>query len=207
MDPTLKNALAQPSVLLFGALKIDLPGYTLRLIDGSANILIGGDLYLGQDPVFGTIAEISELTEEIGDQAPEITIALFPPDATASATLSSPAMQGSIVTLMAGAVDPVSGIAIGAPEILFLGEVDVPTINLEQSGARKVEYTVVSVFERLFEVEEGQRATDSWHQSIWPGERGLEFMTGTDVNLYWGAKPPPSAGLSRSQINVGQLFR
>lgn len=193
MDPALKSALSQPSVLLFGALKIELPGYTLRLVDGSANIPIGGETYVGQDATFGTIAEMSEMTEEIGDSAPEITVALFPPDVTATAALSHPNMQGSRATLMVGAVDPISGLPIGTPEILFLGEIDVPTITLDQSGARKVEYTIVSVFERLFEVEEGQRASNGWHQSIWPGELGLEHMTGTDVNLYWGAKSPQNA--------------
>ncbi|EPR14191.1 hypothetical protein M527_29195 [Sphingobium indicum IP26] len=190
MDPALKSALAQPSVLLFGALKIELPSYTLRLVDGSATVVIGGETYVGQDPTFGTIAEMSELAEEIGDSAPEITVALFPPDVTATATLSHPNMQGGRATLMVGAVDPISGIAIGTPEILFLGEIDVPTISVDQQGARKVEYTIVSVFERLFEIEEGQRAQNAWHQSIYPGELGLEHMTGTDVNLYWGAKPP-----------------
>ena len=194
MDPALKAALAQPAVLLFGALKFELPDYTLRLVDGSATLVIYGETYVGKDPTFGTIAEISDLPEEIGDSAPEITVALFPPDVTATAALSHLNMQGSTVQLMVGAVDPVSGVVIGTPEILFLGEIDVPTISLDQNGARKVEYTVVSVFERLFEIEEGQRATNGWHQSIWPGELGLEHMTGTDVNLYWGAKPPQGPG-------------
>lgn len=190
MDPTLKNALAQPSVLLFGALKIELPDYTLRLLDGSASLIIEGETYVGLDPTFGTISAISELSEEIGDSAPEITVTLNPPDVSATAVLSHPNMQGAMAHLMAGAVDPVSGIAIGTPETLFLGEIDVPTIGINQQGERTLEYSIVSVFERLFEVEEGQRASNGWHQSIWPGELGLEFMTGTDVNLYWGVKPP-----------------
>ncbi|CAD7336044.1 hypothetical protein FIM10_04010 [Sphingomonadales bacterium 56] len=194
MDPALKAALAQPAVLLFGALKIELPGYTLRLVDGSANLVIGGETYVGKDPTFGTIAEMSELGEEIGDSAPEVTVGLYPPDVTAAATLSHPNMQGSRATLMVGAVDPISGLVIGIPEILFLGEIDVPTIVLDQQGARKVEYTIVSVFERMFEVEEGQRASNGWHQSIWPGDLGLEHMNGTDVNLYWGARPPQGNG-------------
>lgn len=190
MDPALKNALAQPSVMLFGALKIVLPGYTLRLVDGSSTIIIAGETYVGIDPNFGTISSISELTEEIGDSAPEITVTLFPPDISAAAVLSNPSMQGCVATLMAGAVDPISGIAIGVPEVLFMGEIDVPTIGIDASGARTVEYTIVSVFERMFEVEEGQRASNGWHQSIRPGELGLTHMTGTDVNLYWGVKPP-----------------
>jgi len=198
LDATLKNALAQPAVLLFGALRMELPDYTLRLLDGSATLVIGGETYVGKDETFGTIASISELTEEIGDSAPEITVTLFPPDVSATAVLSHPNMQGSVVHLMVGAVDMASGLVIGAPETLFLGEIDVPTIGIDQSGARTVEYTVVSVFERLFEVEEGQRASDGWHQSIHPGELGLEFMTGTDVNLYWGAKSPQNVSQQKS---------
>ncbi|NWK98681.1 hypothetical protein DM806_24060 [Sphingobium lactosutens] len=190
MDATLKNALAQPAPWLFGAIRIDFPGYTLRLLDGSAEFPIGGEMYRGMDPTFGTIASLSEMSEDMDDSAPEVELTLFPPDVSAAAILSHPDMQGSPVRIMVGAIDPYSGAVLGTPETLFLGEIDVPTVAISESGERTVSYTIVSVFERLFEVEEGQRASDSWHQSIWPGELGLEFMTGTDVNLYWGAKPP-----------------
>ena len=195
MDPTLKNALAQPAVLLFGALEIQLPGYTLRLLDGAATLVIAGHTYVGMDPTFGAIAALSELTEEQGDTAPEISVTLAPPDVSATAVLANSTMQGSVAMLMAGAADPTTGLVIGQPEVLFLGEIDVPTINIDQAGARTLEYTIVSVFERLFEVEEGQRASNGWHQTIWPGELGLDFMTGTDVNLYWGVKPPKGTTL------------
>lgn len=189
MDATLKNALAQPAPWMFGAVRADFPTYTLRLLDGSAVLVIDGETYRGTDDVFGTIASVGEISEELGDDAPEITLTMYPPDITAAATLSHPDMQGSPVRFMVGALDPASGVVLGAPELLFLGEVDVPTVE-SSTEARTVEYSIVSVFERLFEVEEGQRASDGWHQSIWPGELGLEFMTATDVNLYWGAKPP-----------------
>lgn len=190
MDAALQAALAQPAPTLFGAIKIEFPDHVLRLLDGSAQLLINGETYVGQDPVFGTLASISELSEELDDSAPEITIGLFPPDLSATAALAHPDMQGSIVTVMVGAVDQASGAVIGAPEILFRGEIDVPTIDVDGEGKRTLSFTVVSVFERLFETEEGQRASNGWHQSIWPGELGLDYMTGTDVNLYWGAKPP-----------------
>ena len=204
MDPTLKSALAQPSVLLFGALRIALPAYTIRLLDGSGTLQIGGETYVGCDDVFGTIAELSELSEEIGDQAPEITIKLFPPNISAAATLASPDMQGCSVQLLVGAVNMTTGAVIGTPEVVFLGEIDVPTVEIDAQGERSVSFTVVSVFERLFEVEEGQRASNGWHQSIWPGELGLEHMTGTDVNLYWGAKPPQGSGQKSGLAGVLQ---
>jgi hypothetical protein len=98
-------------------------------------------------------------------------------------------MQGSRVTVLVGVVDPATGIAIGTPEVLFLGEIDVPTLRLGEKS-RQVEFTVVSVFERLFEVDEGERASDGFHQSIWPGELGLSLVNGTEEKLWWGAKAP-----------------
>lgn len=197
MDAALKNALAAPAPLLFGALKIELPDYTIRLLDGSAVLQVGSEIYRGRDDVFGTIAALSEMGEDMEDSAPEVTVTLFPPDVSAAATLSHPNMQGSVATIMVGAVDAPSGAVIGAPEILFLGEIDVPVISVTESGERTVEFSIVSTFERLFETEEGQRASNGWHQSIWPGELGLDYMTGTDVNLYWGVKPPKGRTTSR----------
>lgn len=204
MDAALKNALAAPAPLLFGALKIELPDYTLRLLDGSAVIQIGSEIYRGRDDTFGTIAALSEMGEDMEDSAPEVTVTLFPPDVSAAATLSHPNMQGSMATIMVGAVDAASGAVIGTPEILFLGEIDVPLIASTESGERTVEFSIVSTFERLFETEEGQRASNGWHQSIWPGELGLDYMTGTDVNLYWGVKPPRDRSTSRSAWSVAR---
>ena len=199
MDPTLQAALAAPAPWIFGAVEIVLPDYTLRLLDGSSQLAINGHLFIGEDPTFGTLASISTLSEEIGDEAPEISIELYPPDASAMATLCNPNMQGSQVSILVGAVDPTSGLIIGHPEVKFLGEIDVPSLTIGEGGQRSLSYSAVSVFERLFETDEGARAQDAWHQSIWPGELGLEYMTGTDKNLYWGAKRPKGQQTQRSQ--------
>lgn len=188
-DPILQAALESEAPFLFGAVEIAFPDYTLRVLDGSGELTIGGNLFVGYDPVFGVLDAISTHNERIGDEAPELTVSLLPPDASAAAELASGLMQGSLVKIMMGAYDPATGYVIGTPEQLFLGEIDVPTYEISL-GQRSVSYTVVSVFERLFEVNEGERASDGWHQSIWPGEKGFEYMTGTVKNLYWGAKRP-----------------
>jgi len=189
VDPTFQAALEADAPFLFGAIKIEFPDYTLRLLDGSTELTINGELFTGDDEILGTLDSIEELTERIGDEAPEIRLSLNPKDAVASAALTAATVQGSIVTIMLGAFDPNTNLVIGQPEVVFYGEIDVPTIDLRE-GAREIGYTCVSVFERLFEVREGERASDGWHQSIWPGELGLEYMTGTVKNLYWGAKLP-----------------
>lgn len=190
VDPVLQSALEQDSPFLFGALEIVFPEYTLRLLDGSGELVIDGQTFRGIDPTFGVLDSISVHEERIGDEAPEITIGILPPDGAAFAELASGLMQGSTVRLMMGAFDPTTNAVIGQPEQIFLGEIDVPTPEVAPNGQQTVNYTVVSVFERLFEMAEGERAADGWHQSIWPGEKGFEFVTGTVRSLYWGAKNP-----------------
>lgn len=201
-DPVMQAALEGEYPFLFGAVQINFPDYTLRLLDGSGELEIGGQLFVGEDETFGVLDSISEHEEVIGDEAPEMTISFLPPDGAAAATLAHPLMQGSMVMIMIGVFDPNANIVIGTPEVIALCEVDVPTLELSEGGQRTVSYSLVTVFERLFEVREGERASDGWHQSIWPGELGLEHMTGTVKNLYWGAKPPTGASPNRSMFGL-----
>lgn len=197
-DPALEAALAAPAPTVFGAVRIDMAGIggrvtPLCLLDGAARVTIGGEVYTGSDPLFGAIDSIDAISESEGDEAPEISLSLLIPEAAGAAQIASPLMQGREVRIIVGALDPATGLTIGTPEVKFLGELDVPTLVVEK-GVRRLELTIVSVFERLFEVEDGARAQDGWHQSIWPGERGLEYMTGTAKNLYWGSRPPAASG-------------
>lgn len=212
VDPTLTAALGQDGAYFFGAVRIALPSRPLLLLDGAGELRINGEVYLGEDPEFGTINSIDQITEALGEQAPELLLSLYPKNGVAATVLANPAMQGSVVQIICGAIDPATGFTIGQPEIRFLGEVDVPTLTIEH-GRRTVDFSIISVFERLFEVDEGVRAADGWHQSIWPGERGFEYVTGTDKNLYWGSRRPvgqtASSGFggSASFVGGGETFQ
>jgi hypothetical protein len=185
MTPGMEAALLGRQVLMAGLLQIDYPDYTLRLCDGSAAINFNGDIFTGSDERFGTIAAVEAISEAAGDSAPGLVITLFPPDLTSAVELSSPQMQGSSVKLWLCVVDPVTGLVVPEPELLFVGEVDVPT--LKGSGTeRSVEVQCVSVFEELFADNEGARLSDSFHKEVWPGETGLENMTGIVRNILWG---------------------
>lgn len=202
MDATLQAALGQQTIWFFGALRLDMAGIggrasPLCLLDGAGRVTIDSEVYTGADDFFGAIDSIDAISIAEGDEAPEIGLSLLPPSSSAAAILSNPAMQGREVRIMVGALDPVSGLCIGQPEIVFLGEIDVTTLA-SSHGQRRLDITIVSVFERLFENEDGARAQDGWHQSIWPGERGLEYMNGTDKNLYWGGKPPTGSTTSKA---------
>src|SRR3546814_18965374 len=90
---------------MFEEVEVVLPDCNLRLLDGASELTINGNLYKGEDATFGTLDAISTLSEEIGEEAPEISIELYPPNASAMATLCNPNMQGSQVSIFVGAVD------------------------------------------------------------------------------------------------------
>ena len=199
VDPTLSAALQADAPYLFGAIKIEFPGHTLRLLDGSGELTMpNGEKYTGEDATLGTLVSIDAIAETMDSEAPEVRATLSPAGAVATASLTASTVQGMPVTIMLGAFNPDGNIVIGTPEVVFYGEVDVPQIELRE-GAREIGYSIVSVFERLFELREGERAADGFHQSIWRGELGLEYVTGTVKNLYWGSKRPVPATVGRAR--------
>jgi hypothetical protein len=187
LTPEMETALGASNPLIFGALRIALPSYTLCLLDGAGTVSFNGDTYVGRDPTYGVLAGIDAIDDGVGDQAPALSISLFPPDATAAAVLSHPALQGSEVQLWLGALDRTSGAVIPDPTLLFLGELDQPTLRGSR-GKRVLDYECVSAFERLFDNDEGARLADSFHKTIWPGETGLANVTGVTKKVYWGTE-------------------
>ena len=187
----LAAALAADRVVVFGAVRLALPGATVRLLDGSGVVVFGGETYTGEDAIFGSLGTISSLSDGQGDEAPAFDISLIPPGATAAATLASAAMQGSSVQLWLGAIDRATGLTLGDPYLAFAGEIDVPVVRAGADG-RRVEYQVVSATERLFQEDEGAKLSDSFHQSIWPGETSFFDVTGIEQTIYWGQAPVAS---------------
>jgi hypothetical protein len=179
--------LRKPSPTVFGAIAVDLPGYSLNLLDGSGVLSFAGRTFTGKDPVFGTIAAVETISDGFGDTVPAVSITFLPASDASAASLAGPTMQGSPVYIYVGAVDPVTGIPIPDPHLLALMELDVPTLHKEPN-ARSLEYECVSVFVRLFEDDEGARLAPGFHKSIWPGELALDEITGVTQTYYWGVE-------------------
>lgn len=205
LTTALDTALAAPRALIFGAVEIAIPSLStpLRLVDGSAVITFLGRTFYGIDPVFGVLAAIDHIQDGTGDQAPEVRINLMPPSATAAATLANPAMQGSAVNIWVGVVTPATGLVVADPTLVFSGEVDTATLKGGSKGA-ELELAVVSVFERFFDIEEGARLSDGYHQALWPGELGLQFATGVQKTIYWGQDTPAGGAGNYGGSFLGQ---
>jgi hypothetical protein len=200
----METALEAPAPLVVVALKIVLPSGTLRLLDGSGVLTIDGEDYAGGDPTLGVLAGIEPITDGIAAEAPALRIVINPPTNTASADLAAADAQGSPVTLMILALDPVTHAIQGDPFVAFLGEVDVPTLDVDKSF-RTVTLDCVSAWEKFFEDDEGVRLTDNWHQSIWPGETGLAYVIEVTRQLPWGQDSPVPAVVTQNKTTqVGQ---
>ncbi len=184
--PAMQAAMAARVVRIFGAVKIDFPGYSLRLIDGpGAFVTSPWKDFVGRDPLFGTIESIDSIDDGTGDEAPQISLTLNPSRDAAVAQLAAAEMQGAQVQCWLGVVQAATGIVVPDPLLLFDGKLDVATIKWG-SRKRTVDYDIVSEFDRFFDLEEGIRLSDSHHRDIWPGEQGLAFVTGVSETIPWG---------------------
>jgi hypothetical protein len=190
LTPALDAELSGRAPLMFGAVSIELPDYQINLLDGAAHLSFDGRDYAGRDPLFGTLAAMSDLTDGMGNEAPRLSITFNPADDSAAAELASPDFQGSLVQIHFGAVVRSTGAVVPDPHLIFVGELDVPILDAGESG-RTLEYEVASIFERFFTDDEGARLSDGFHKSIWPGEKGFEFQTGVPQGVYWGVEAPP----------------
>jgi len=202
LTPAFDAALAGQSPTVFGAVSIQLPSAQVNLLDGAGVVTFGGRTYRGLDATYGTLASIEDLSEGTGDEAPSLSITLLPSGDAAAADLASATMQGSPVLIHIGAVDPASGAPIPDPQLIFVGELDVPRLTSKENG-RELEYEVVSVFERLFEVDEGARLSPGFHKSIWEGELLFDDITGVTQTFYWGVEGANSVG-AVTAVSSGQ---
>jgi len=194
MDPALANALAETNPTIFGAIEIVLPAHTLRLLTGSGVVSFDGKTFTGQDATFGVLDSIGNLTDGTGDEAPALQITLAPASDAAAADLSSASMQGAQVSIWLGAVDPSTGLVIGEPLLIFLGQLDTATLKVS-ANSRLLDLEITSAFEWFFFNDDGARLSDSFHKWLWPGETGLSQVTGVQHQIYWGTSP--ASGVTR----------
>ena len=190
LTPALDVELSGRAPTIFGSVSIDLAGRELNLLDGAGFLSFGGRDYTGRDDTFGTLAAMESLTDGLGSEAPRVSITLLPASDAAALELASADMQGSLVQIHYGAVVRETGQVVPDPILLFLGEIDIPTLTAGANN-RELEIVVASIFERFFTDDEGHRLSPGFHATVWPGELGFSFLTSVPQGVYWGVEAPP----------------
>lgn len=202
LHPATEAALASPRYGFFVAVELTLPGHTVRWVDGAGELEIDGYLFSGEDVIGGTISDVDAIETGAGDTAPSMSLTFLPPSENAAAVLADPLVQGSRIRAISGVYSADTGTVVGEPIVPFDGEIDVPTLRLGEH-LLAVEMSCVPASERLFEADEGIRMSDSFHQSVWPGELGMAHATGITNNDYWGHNPPnPGISYTGNYLSV-----
>ncbi len=202
MSPAMLAALQAHNPVLIHLLRIELPGHTIRLVDGSVEVAWGAEAFRGEDPEFGAIAGFGDFQESEGTEAPRQTVQLLTNNNAALSRLTEAGAQGSPVSIYAAAYSRQTGQIIGAPDPRFVGELDDATWSVSKNSTL-LELELATVWERLFDDNEGHR----WNHTFWTylfgaNARAFEGMPNVGEQMYWGYHGP-SKGSGGSSYGGG----
>lgn len=198
MSPAMLAAMKTRSYVEAYLLRIELPDHTIRLLNGSGFVSVvwgagqSAEVFLGKDPEFGTISGFGEFTEAEGTEAPRQTVQLLYKDNSALARLTAPEAQGSPVSIYLAVIDRATGAVIGEPDSRFVGELDDGSFNVDRSS-KLLELELSTVWERLFDDNEGHRWNDTfWQYLFGPNARAFEHIPNVGDKIFWGYNGPSS---------------
>lgn len=175
------------------AVEILLPNRAIRLIDGAGFVRFNtGDQvheFSGSDDVYGVLAAADNLSDGFGDNAPSFNFSLLPATDGATLSLSNPVNQLSPVRVWAVTRNPQTNEVIGA-YLRFNGFFDFAVTD-GSSQEITIDMQCITHSELFFRNNEGVTLSNSFHQSIWPGENGFRFVTGIQRSIIWGPGDRP----------------
>ena len=175
-------------ILLAGLILIDLPGHQVRLCDGGMVKGFGAD-FTARDALFGSVSGFEALSEGVGDEIPGGMLTFLPPAGVKSSDLIKGSYQNARLAMWIAEVNERTGRVVGTPDLQIEAQVDVCRMRFgKQQRLLEVEFTARA--ERLFLIDEGNTLSPQFHQSVWPGETGLDQATGLTIEQAWGAKSP-----------------
>ena len=192
------------TVALIGLMKMELPTRTVRLCDGGF-IVFDSEIYHSADDVFGTIASLEGLGEGVGDEVPALEVTFYPHGDAAPGDLSQPGFQTSRVRFWIAEYDVDAGTITGTPDLVFDGQLDRTALTVGQT--REVACSVVSLAERLFELNIGNSLNPNFHKSVWPGELGHDNATGLSIPVAWGVASPRTSSSTTSPYYQPRNYR
>ena len=196
MTPAMIAALAANRKSVTGFFEIDFPSGTRRMLLGSGEAAWGANTFRGYDSSFGSIVGGDSISEDVTAQAPNLSITVQVASTATKSEIAGAAVQlvPWRIWLAALTLDASNHlVAIADPELEFDGFIDQAVSEID-AGKDQITYSLISGFDYFFEDNEGQRLSDTFHESVWPGEQGLANVTGVTKKVYWGTLGPNSAG-------------
>ncbi|MFO6447870.1 hypothetical protein ACLBKU_12055 [Erythrobacter sp. NE805] len=190
-------AVSDLVITLAAVLEWQAPGGDVRLADGGVvrfNPGTGTVTFTAEDARFGTLAGLDVFETGIGDMVEGGTIAFVPPADAATGDWWRADLENTRLRLWLGEIDPADGVTLTNAEPVADWLVDTPSRE-QAAGQDVLSLAFMTRQEKLFETSQGNVCSDTFHQSIWPGERGFENCTDAQQFFAWGAEAPPSSSV------------
>lgn len=188
MHASMRDFLKAGGAVIIDCVELVYSGFTLRLSTGQ-EVVVGGNAYLPRNDTYATLDAVSGYEDGLSDQAPRCQVALLPVSAAAFASLVDPSQQGASITAFWVAVDEATGLIVGQAEQPFRGFVDTADFSVD-GDVWRLSLDCGSGLDRALASGEGMRLSDTFHQTLWPGELGCAFVTGLPDPVWWGILPP-----------------
>lgn len=209
ISPSITTALANSHVNLAFLLELGLDSGAVYLWSGEGNLSWDGKLWMG----VGALGSISAITEETGlaDVRIKATLSHLPienlPDFVEEFTLNNPVGRpfqihlvffnndtsiDDVLPLTAGFIDGLNIFEAGGGGSENLGGIE---LTLASEAA-------MLALTRVF------RLTDQHQQALFPGDKGLEFVTDTNLSeIRWGQADPQSVTTTAPEGGGANLKR
>jgi len=180
---TFGTQLTSGSLRPFYAIKMNFTSGTLLLATTYADLIIGGNTYLGT----GNIIGVSPITETSDTRASGLEIVLNGLDTSILSAGLTEDTQGMVVEVYFGVLTTTNNAyAVDTPYQIFSGFID--SMVLEENGEESsLKFTVENKLITL-EIPTDRRYTDQDQQNFFSGDKGCNFVTSLqDKSVAWGA--------------------
>jgi hypothetical protein len=181
---TFGTQLTSGSLRPFYAIKMNFTSGTLLLATTYADLIIGGNTYLGT----GNIIGVSPITETSDTRASGLEIVLNGLDTSILSAGLTEDTQGMVVEVYFGVLTTTNNAdaVVDTPYQIFSGFID--SMVLEENGEESsLKFTVENKLITL-EIPTDRRYTDQDQQNFFSGDKGCNFVTSLqDKSVAWGA--------------------
>ena len=176
--------LTSGSLRPFYAIKMNFTSGTLLLATTYANLVIGGNTYLGS----GNILSVAPITETSDTRASGLEIVLNGLDTSILSAGLTEDTQGMVVEVYFGVLTTTDNadVIVDTPYQIFSGFID--SMVLQENGeTSNLKFMIENKLITL-EIPTDRRYTDQDQQNLFPGDKGCNFVTSLqDKSVAWGA--------------------
>tara|TARA_R110000744_G_scaffold29396_3_gene70190 strand:- start:582 stop:1175 length:594 start_codon:yes stop_codon:yes gene_type:complete len=176
--------LTSGSLRPFYAIKMNFTSGTLLLATTYADLVIGGNTYLGT----GNILSVAPITETSDTRATGLEIVLNGLDTSILSAGLTEDTQGMVVEVYFGVLTTTDNadVIVDTPYQIFSGFID--SMVLQENGeTSNLKFMIENKLITL-EIPTDRRYTDQDQQNLFPGDKGCNFVTSLqDKSVAWGA--------------------